>query len=67
MDYALFYPTSRVGGTLPSLEAGLPIEYDFIAEVFSGSTSQVLAFYFQPPGCLRLLDPEIDSREPADT
>ncbi|MFH1185030.1 MAG: hypothetical protein V1755_08330, partial [Chloroflexota bacterium] len=61
MDYVVFYPTSRVGGTLPSLEAGLPIEYDFISEVFSGSTSQVLAFYYQPPGCLRLLDPLIDT------
>ncbi len=61
MDYVLFYPTSRVGGTLPSLQAGIPINYDFIAEEFSGSTSQVLAFYFQPPGCLRLLEPAIDS------
>jgi len=61
MDYVVFYPTSRLGGTLPSLEAGLPIEYDFISEAFSGTTSQVLAFYYQPPGCLRLLDPVIDT------
>jgi len=61
MDYALFYPTSRAGGTLPSLQADVPIEYDFIAETFSGTTSQVLAFYFQPPGCLRWLDPQIDA------
>jgi hypothetical protein len=61
MDYALFYPTSRLGGTLPSLGTGQPIRYDFISEVFSGNTSQVLAFYFQPPGCLRLLDPQIDA------
>jgi hypothetical protein len=61
MDYALFYPTSRIGGTIPSLRAGLPIHYDFISEVFTGSTSQILGFYFQPPGCLRLLDPEIDA------
>lgn len=61
MDYVLFYPTSRVGGTLPSLDAGQPIAYDFISEVFSGTTSQILAFYYQPPGCLRLLDPSFDS------
>jgi hypothetical protein len=61
LDYALFYPTSRLGGSLPSLAADLPIQYDFISEVFTGNTSQVLAFYYQPPGCLRLLNPLIDS------
>jgi hypothetical protein len=57
LDYAVFYPTSRLGGSLPSLAADQPIQYDFISEVFSGNTSQVLAFYYQPPGCLRLLIP----------
>jgi hypothetical protein len=60
MDYVLFYPTSRTGGTLPTLEANRPVTYDFIAETFTGNTSQSLAFYFSPPGCLRLLDPSID-------
>jgi hypothetical protein len=60
MDYVLFYPTSRVGGTLSGLQPGQAVTYDFIAEVFHGNTSQTLAFYFQPPGCLRLLDPAID-------
>jgi hypothetical protein len=60
MDYVLFYPTSRVGGTLPSLKAGAPVTYDFISEVFAGNTSQTLAFYYEPPGCLRLLDPLVD-------
>jgi hypothetical protein len=61
MDYVLFYPTSRLGGTLQGFEAGQPINYDFIAEVFTGNTSQTLAFYYQPPACLRLLDPALDS------
>jgi hypothetical protein len=60
MDYVLFYPTSRLGGTLQSLEPGQPITYDFISEVFTGNTSQSLAFYYQPPACLRLLDPLMD-------
>ncbi len=64
IPYVLFYPTSRMqpGGSLPGLQAGLPINYDYAIGKFSGSTSQVAAFYFQPPGCLRLLDPEIDSQ-----
>lgn len=48
------------GGTIQALTPGQPISYDFIAEVFTGSTSQSLAWYFQPPGCLRLLDPLYD-------
>jgi hypothetical protein len=60
MDYVLFYPTSRSKGTLQLLEPGQTVTYDYISEVFNGNTSQTLVFYYQPPGCLRLLDPEID-------
>ncbi len=60
MDYVMFYPTSRIGGTLAAFEPNQAITYDFISEVFTGSTSQTLAFYYQPPGCLRLLDPQLD-------
>ncbi len=61
MTYVLFYPTSRLGGTLPGFQAGQPITYDFISEVFHGNTSQVIAMVYRPPGCLRVLDPLIDS------
>jgi len=60
VDYVLFYPTNRLGGALASLEAGEPVKYDYLAGRFEGNTSQVVAFYYAPPGCLRLLDPEID-------
>lgn len=60
IDYVLFYPTNRLGGALPALQPGLPLRYDFLAGQFEGDTSQVAAFYYAPPGCLRLLDAEID-------
>ena len=60
VDYVLFYPTNRLGGALASLEPGQPVNYDYLAGQFEGNTSQVVAFYYAPPGCLRLLDPEID-------
>ncbi|MFZ5820030.1 MAG: hypothetical protein ACOYYJ_09015 [Chloroflexota bacterium] len=60
VDYALFYPTNRLDGALADLEPGLPVHYDYLAGQFSGNTSQAVAFYYSPPGCLRLLDPEID-------
>ncbi len=61
MDYVLFFPTSRIGGSLQGLSAKQPVTYDFISEVFTGNTSQTLAFYYAPPGCLRVLDPVIDA------
>jgi hypothetical protein len=60
IDYLLLYPKSRIGGSLPAFEKDLPINYDFLAGTFEGNTSQVVAFYYSPPGCLRLLDPDID-------
>ena len=60
VDYVLFYPTNRLGGALTDLEPDKPVKYDYLAGQFIGNTSQVLAFYYAPPGCLRLLDPEID-------
>jgi hypothetical protein len=61
IDYLLFYPTNRLGSSLPELEAGVPVNYDYLAGKFSGNTSQTVVFYYAPPRCLRLLDPEIDS------
>jgi hypothetical protein len=62
MDYLLLYPKSRLGGSLPSFKKGDPINYDYLAGTFEGSTSQVVAFYYSPPGCLRLLDADIDQQ-----
>ncbi|HSK65781.1 MAG TPA: hypothetical protein VK888_02560, partial [Anaerolineales bacterium] len=61
IGYVLFYPTNRLEASLPSLQPGLPIAYDYIAGRFHGNTSQAVAFYFDPPACLRLLEPDIDS------
>jgi hypothetical protein len=61
IPYVLLYPTTRLrSDALPKLEPDLPIFTDYIAGTFNGKTSQVLAIYFMPPGCLRILDPEID-------
>lgn len=61
IPYALFFPTNRLGGALSSLQPDQPVRYSFLAGSFEGSTSQVVAFYFRPPGCLRFLDAEIES------
>lgn len=62
IEYVLFYPTTRLRTALPKLQSDIPIYFDFLAGEFNGSTSQTLAVYFDPPGCLRVLDPEIEGR-----
>ena len=61
IDYVLFYPTNRLDSSLPALQTDLSIQYDYIAGRFNGNTSQAVAFYYDPPACLRLLEPGLDS------
>jgi len=61
INYALFYPVNRLGGSLPSLQPNTPIIYNYTAGKFNGNTSDALAFYYAPPFCLRLLDLDLDS------
>lgn len=60
VEYVLFYPTTRLRNTLPELKTGIPIYYDYLAGQFNGNTSQTLAMYYAPPGCLRILDSDIE-------
>ena len=61
IHYVLFYPTNRLGKTLTSLQKGQPVNFSYIAGEFNGNTSDTLAFYYEPPACLRLLEPDLDA------
>jgi len=61
MDYVLYYPTVRLGTGLPRLEKGLAVVQDYLAAEFRGDTSRVVVLYYQPPGCLRVMDPEVEA------
>jgi hypothetical protein len=53
--------SARLEEGLPSLEEGQPILQNFyLGADFRGSTDQVLVFYFNPPSCLRILNPKFD-------
>ncbi|MDR3576680.1 MAG: hypothetical protein P4L50_22675 [Anaerolineaceae bacterium] len=58
--YAFYYPTIRLGTSLKGLDEGIPIQHDYLAATFNGSTSQAVAIDFSPPACLRVLDPQLD-------
>ena len=60
LPYDVFFPTIRLGGTLPGLEPGLSIEHIYRPVTFVGSTSQAVTLEYNPPGCLRVLDPQLD-------
>ena len=60
MSYLLYYPQQRLGKNLQALEPGVPVIVDYLAAQFEGSTSQVVAITYQPPACLRVLDPGVD-------
>lgn len=64
MGYVFLYPSLRMGPDLPELKKGLPIHRDYLATSFNGSTSQAVALYYNPPACLRVLDPDLDSVNP---
>ena len=61
IPYMLFYPRSRFGLEGEKLEENMPLYHDFIAGEFYGNTNQMLLVNFSPPGCLHIVDPEIDS------
>ena len=58
--YILYYPSERLGGTLETLLPNQKIRHDLLVGDFEGNTSRSLALTYQPPGCLRILDPEIE-------
>ena len=60
MDYFIFYPTNRLNASLPALQKDIPIHYEYLAGEFNGNTTDALAYYYDPPACLRLLEPDLD-------
>ena len=62
MDHILFFATIRTGNAYPALAPNLPIHLNYLPKIFDGNTSRVVAIKFDPPSCLRVLDPEIDSQ-----
>ena len=61
IPFMLFYPRTRFGVGGKKLAENMPLKHDFIAGEFNGNTSQMLLINFSPPGCLHIIDPEIDS------
>jgi hypothetical protein len=60
MYAVLYFASIRVGKTLPSVEPGLAHELYYVGPTFHGNTSNILVVDYQPPGCFRVVDPEVE-------
>ena len=64
MDYLLVDLSARLGSRILALEPGQTIVESYRATRFEGSTSQALVLFYEPPRCLRVLDPVKDRSLP---
>lgn len=60
MNQIMFWPSVRLGLAFPAFEPNIPIEQNYLAKYFFGNTSRMVVADFEPPGCFRVLDPEIE-------
>jgi hypothetical protein len=60
MNLMLYFASIRVGKTLPSVEPGQPHQLYYIGPTFHGNTSNILVVNYSPPGCFRVIDPEVE-------
>ena len=61
MNLILYFASIRVGKTLPGVEPGQPHQLYYIGPTFYGNTSNILVFDYDPPGCFRVIDPEVEA------
>jgi hypothetical protein len=63
MNHILYFASVRTteGRALGTgLVPGIKFKQNYLATTFDGDTSKMVVFVFDPPACLRVLDPEID-------
>lgn len=61
MNVILYFASIRVGKTLPSVEPGQPHQLYYIGPTFYGNTDNLLVVQFEPPGCFRVIDPQVEA------
>jgi hypothetical protein len=59
MPYMLYTNTKREN-SLSGMEAGQPVFQEYLSAQFFGKTSDAISIYFNAPGCVHVLDPEVD-------
>ena len=65
MPLILNFLSVRVGNRIPNLLSNTPIDQYYRIVNFIGNTSDSLVFQFAPPGCVHILDPDLDRFNPS--
>lgn len=63
MPYAFLFLNVRLGGKLPDLRPGLPIQFQYRSTSFDSTTDQSVVVYYEPPRCLRVIDPSLEGKD----
>jgi hypothetical protein len=64
LPYMLLYTNIRLKTSLPSLDPGTKIHQHYRAFSFNGSTDRMIVFYHEPPGCVHIAIPALDTLNP---
>jgi hypothetical protein len=64
MSYILYAIESRLGGGLVDLRENQPIQQLYRISSFEGNTSRSILIFYEPPGCVTVVDPLIDGKLP---
>lgn len=64
MSFMLYNLESRLGAGLPNLKKDQPIKQVYRAASFTGNSNNSLVFFFNPPRCLKVIDPVNDRLTP---
>lgn len=59
MPYMLYTNTKREN-TLSGFESGNEITQEYLSARFHGNTDDMISIYYNTPGCVHVLDPEVD-------
>ncbi len=60
MSYLLYDLEARLGVIGASIKNGTPIVTNYRAASFTGSTDQALVVFYDPPRCVKIIDPAVD-------
>jgi hypothetical protein len=60
LPYVIFDIEARLGLNGASIGSGMPIKIDYRSAGFQGSTDQAMVIFYDPPRCLKVIDPAVD-------
>lgn len=61
LNYMFYFINVRLGRRLPDLQKDLAIDQPYRSFSFVSSTNKLLVIYYDPPGCIHVLDPGMES------